>query len=655
VTEDRIDNLEERLLVLRDKAAREGFDVPDEVLDYIAERYAMAQTLKGAIINVQAYASRRGIPVDLDVARLVLDGIRPGREVEPSTDMPPVAPIAEETPAEPGVPLIIPGGVEIEPEPLISVAEPMSVAPEADSLFALEPEAATLGGSDAVAGAPAAEGDALADAMAVLLATPAAGAPATEPEQSQFVAEAPALDEPPLPPAVDAAPATTLFAPPAVPEPAPQPQPEPTPQPAVAPEPHAQPEPVVAPQPAVAAQPEPVSAPEPAVVAPTAPQPAPVPQPTPTATAPSQPAIVWFAPVRTTKKESLVKRAGTILKRAGLAGVISEGDIVAIKLHFGEEGNTGFVNPVFLREVVALVREAGGKPFLTDANTLYRGKRGNAVDHLGCAIHNGFSYATVEAPIIIADGIDGREAVDVPISGFEHFDSVRIGSAAVHADAMIVVTHVKGHEATGFGGAMKNVGMGLGSRSAKQRMHSDLKPQVNAEKCTACGKCVKWCPVEAIVMVDRVATIDYELCYGCGECVAACAFGAIGIQWKTEPDAIQEKIVEHVAGALEGKAGKVAYLSFITNVSPDCDCWHFSDASIVPDVGVVAGTDIVAVDQASYDLVVAARGVPGTRGEGMGSGVDKFTQITGIDGTLGIAYAEKHGLGTRTYTLKTLE
>lgn len=658
MTEDRIDNLEERLLVLRDKAAREGFDVPDEVLDYIAERYAMAQTLKGAIINVQAYASRRGIPVDLDVARLVLDGIRPGRDVEPSPDMPPVAPIAEEPAVVPsGDAVIVPGGVavaaSIAPEPLVSVAEPMSVAPEPDSLFALESEPAS------VADAPVAEADALADAMAVLLATPA-DAPAAPAEESQFVAEAPALDETPLPPAVDAAPATTLFAPPPAPPVAVAP--EPTPEAATAPEPQVAPEPVAAPEPATApgphAAPEPAVAPEPTPVAP-APQPAaaiPAPAPsTPAHAASSQPAIVWFAPVRTTKKESLVKRAGTILKRAGLAGVIAEGDIVAIKLHFGEEGNTGFVNPVFLREVVALVREAGGKPFLTDANTLYRGKRGNAVDHLGCAIHNGFSYATVEAPIIIADGIDGREAVDVPIAGFEHFDSVRIGSAAVHADAMIVVTHVKGHEATGFGGAMKNVGMGLGCRSAKQRMHSDLKPQVNTEKCTACGKCVKWCPVEAIVMVDRVATIDYELCYGCGECVAACAFGAIGIQWKTEPDAIQEKIVEHVAGALEGKAGKVAYLSFITNVSPDCDCWHFSDASIVPDVGVVAGTDIVAVDQASYDLVVGARGVPGTRGEGMGSGVDKFAQITGIDGTLGIAYAEKHGLGTRAYTLKTLE
>jgi hypothetical protein len=351
----------------------------------------------------------------------------------------------------------------------------------------------------------------------------------------------------------------------------------------------------------------------------------------------------------------LVARAGKLLDHAGLSDVIDDGDLVAVKLHFGEEGNTGFVQPIFLREVIARVKEVGGKPFLTDSNTLYRGKRFNAVDHLECAIHNGFGFATVEAPIVIADGLDGRDAVDVPIEGFKHFESVRIGAAAAHADALIAVTHVKGHEATGFGGALKNIGMGLGSRSAKQRMHADFTPHPSAEKCTSCTRCTNWCPVGAITIgPDRVATIDYEICYGCGECVAACPHGAIAIEWKTEPASIQEKIVEHVAGALADKAGKTIYLSFVTNVSPDCDCWAFSDASIVSDIGVLASTDIVAIDQAAYDLVNAASGLPGTRGEGMGAGDDKFQAITGIDGTLGIAYAEERGLGTRRYELVTV-
>ncbi|MDI6691848.1 MAG: DUF362 domain-containing protein [Anaerosomatales bacterium] len=366
-------------------------------------------------------------------------------------------------------------------------------------------------------------------------------------------------------------------------------------------------------------------------------------------------AKVYFTPMRTAMKRSLVTRAGVLLERAGLASTVADGDLVAVKLHFGEAGNTGFVHPVFVREVVRRIKAAGGKPFLTDANTLYRGERSNAVDHIECALHNGFSYATVEAPIVIADGLDGREAVDVAIEG-RHFDSVRIGAAAVHADAMVVVTHVKGHEAAGFGGALKNVGMGLGCRSAKQRMHADFRPEVDAAACRSCGRCVTWCPVSAIVLgPDRVAAVDYQVCYGCGECVAACPYGAIATQWKTTPEALQEKIVEHAAGALKDKRGKVVYLSFVTNVSPDCDCWHFSDAPIVPDIGVLASDDVVAIDQAAYDLVCQAPGLPGTRGEALGPGEDKFTAVTGVDGRHAMRYAETLGLGTREYELVTIE
>jgi len=366
--------------------------------------------------------------------------------------------------------------------------------------------------------------------------------------------------------------------------------------------------------------------------------------------------VVWFAPVRSTKKVSLVKRSGQLLERAGLKDVFAENDFVAIKMHFGEEGNTGFVQPVFVREIVRLVRERGGKPFLTDANTLYSGQRWNAVDHITNAIHHGFSFATVEAPIIIADGLSGAESCEVAIEGFKHFDSVKLGAVAVHADSLVAITHVKGHEATGFGGAIKNVGMGLGCRSAKQRMHSDFKPEVSAEKCTACKRCVNACPVEAIAIgPDRIAVVDYELCYGCGECVASCPSGAIAVQWKTTPEALQEKIVEHVAGMLTGKEGKVIYLSFITDVSPDCDCWSFSDAPVVANIGVLASTDIVAIDQAAYDLIVQANGLPGGRGEGMGPGDDKFTAITGVDGTIAMRYAEEHGLGSRDYELRTFE
>ena len=366
-------------------------------------------------------------------------------------------------------------------------------------------------------------------------------------------------------------------------------------------------------------------------------------------------ATVFHTPMRTPNKRSLIVRLGTMMERAGLKSVVINGDLVAVKLHFGEQGNTGFVRPIFLREVAERVKAAGGKPFLTDANTLYRGQRANAVDHVACAVHNGFAYETVGAPIVIADGLDGREAVDVAIAGFKHFETVRIGAAAVHADALLAVTHFKGHEATGFGGALKNVGMGLGCRSAKQRMHADFSPEVGADTCKACGRCVAWCPVGAVsIGPDRVAVIDRAKCYGCGECVAACPEGSIAVQWKTEPESIQEKIVEHVAGALSGKAGKTLFVSFVTDVSPDCDCWNFSDAPIVPDLGVLCSTDPVAIDQAALDLVASVAGLPGSLGEGMEAGLDKFAEITGIDGTVALAYAERMGLGTRDYELVTV-
>lgn len=553
MADETIHSHDERVRVLRDKARREGIVLPDEVADYLANKFGIVQTLKGALVRLHTTAFVKQVEIDLAFAQEMFAD---------HDDL-------------------------FEPE----------VAAEPQSQPELEPE------------------------------------PTPEPEPVQQWTRSPE------------------------PAPAPEPAPEPEPAPGVAPEPapvaHAEPEsePLGG---LFALEPEPEPTPGPGPV--TAPHTAPAPAATPVAAAPAPLPVVWFAPMRSVKKLSLVMRAGTLLARAGLKSAIDEGDLVAIKLHFGEEGNTGFVQPVFLREVVRCVRESGGKPFLTDANTLYRGKRFNAVEHLECALHNGFSYATVDAPLIIADGLDGRDAVDVPIEGFDHFESVRIGSAAVHADAMVVVTHVKGHEATGFGGALKNVGMGLGCRSAKQRMHADFKPEVTAEKCTACKRCVQWCPVQAIVIgPDRVATIDYETCYGCGECVAACPFGAIAADWKTTPEAIQEKIVEHVAGAVADKAGKVVYLSFVTNVSPDCDCWSFSDASVVADIGVLASTDIVAIDQAAYDLIVSANGLPGGLGEGMGAGTDKFTAITGIDGTHAMRYAEKHGLGSRTYDLRTME
>jgi len=364
------------------------------------------------------------------------------------------------------------------------------------------------------------------------------------------------------------------------------------------------------------------------------------------------PAPVFFAPMKTSQKRSFVERAGIALQKAGLEKVVSEGDYVALKVHVGEAGNSAFVSPIYVREVVKRIKELGGKPFLTDANTLYSGQRSNAVDHIACAIHNGFSYATVEAPFIVADGLKGNSWTEVTVNG-KHCESVRMGLAAVEADAMVVISHVKGHGVAGFGGAIKNLGMGLGSRAAKQRMHSDVLPSVDAEKCTHCYKCIKWCPASAISVdpATRAAVIDHDICYGCGECVAACNYEAIAISWQTDPHSLQEKMIEHTAGIITGKPDKMIYLSFLTDITPECDCWSYSDAPIVPDIGLLASRDMIAIDQAAYDMVTQAVGNAGSDGAGLHAGSDKFTEVSGTDGTHAIAYGEQFGLGTRHYEI----
>jgi len=366
---------------------------------------------------------------------------------------------------------------------------------------------------------------------------------------------------------------------------------------------------------------------------------------------------VQFAPIRSERKRSMLDRIQIALRRAGIEQVISPGDKVAIKVHFGERGNTAFVSPIYTREVVRLVKDLGASPFVTDANTLYSGMRSNAIDHIQCALENGFSYATIGAPIIIADGLSGHDATEVPIVNGRHFDTVKLGSAAVEADAMIVISHVKGHEMAGFGGALKNIGMGLGCRSAKQRMHSGVKPEVQPDKCINCGKCISWCPQHCIATRtyaddSRSSFINQERCIGCGECVAACAYGAIEVNWETDAASFLERMVEHAAGALENKRDKTVFLSFLTNISPDCDCFDMSDAPIVGDIGVLAARDVVAIDQAAYDLVTRAPGLEGSRGEGLEEGEDKFQGIHGTDGTHAMVYAERMGLGTRSYELK---
>jgi len=339
----------------------------------------------------------------------------------------------------------------------------------------------------------------------------------------------------------------------------------------------------------------------------------------------------------------MVEKLSELGESVGLSEVVGRKDLVAIKTHFGEAGNTSFVPVMYLRRLVTTVRELEGKPFVTDACTLYVGSRSNAINYLLTAASNGFTQETLGAPIIIADGLKGQDFVDVEVNG-KIMETVKIASAAVHADVLITVSHLTGHELTAFGCAIKNVGMGLGSRGGKQQMHSDIKPEVNAERCTACAECIRWCPAGAISLAgkgkEKAASIDHAKCIGCGECTVMCFEGAIAVSFASDLGVAQRKIVEYACGVLKGKEKKSIFFNFLMNITPTCDCWDFSNAAVLQDVGIVAGRDIVAVEQASIDLVNEA------------AGRDVFDELyPAAKWPAQLEYAEEMGLGSRDYDL----
>jgi hypothetical protein len=362
---------------------------------------------------------------------------------------------------------------------------------------------------------------------------------------------------------------------------------------------------------------------------------------------------VYFTDMSAKSKRNLLNKTEAIFLKSGIADIIEKGDLVAIKVHFGEYGNIAFIPPPLIRVVVEQVKAKGGKPFLTDANTLYNGTRRNAIDHLETALKNGFSYETVGAPIIIADGLKGHDYVNVPIKG-RHFNEVKISGAVHHADVFIALSHVKGHEVFGFGGAMKNTGMGCGAPAGKQMMHSDMRPRVKEEGCTGCRTCILRCPAGAIVLKENnKAYIDQEICIGCGECVAFCPQHTIPINWKTDEASVQEKTAEFALGVIEPKKGKCGFINFLMNVSPDCDCCSWNDIPLVPNLGIMASKDPVAIDQASLDMVNRAPVIPNSV-LGNKEGIeDKFAALHKHDCTHILTHGEKLGIGSRQYELIT--
>ncbi|MBS6310857.1 MAG: DUF362 domain-containing protein [Firmicutes bacterium] len=360
---------------------------------------------------------------------------------------------------------------------------------------------------------------------------------------------------------------------------------------------------------------------------------------------------VYWADFRADFRENLQQKLTRLMKTAGMGEIDFDKKYVAIKMHFGEPGNLAFLRPNWAKTVADFVKERGGKPFLTDCNTLYVGGRKNGLDHLDTAMLNGFNPMTTGCQVIIADGIKGNDEVEVPVEGGEYVKNAKIGRAVMDADVFISLTHFKGHESAGFGGTLKNIGMGCGSRAGKMEQHNAGKPHVVQKHCVGCKLCTKICAHDAISVQDRKAAIDHSKCVGCGRCIAVCARNAITVNFDESHTNLSRKMSEYAKAVVDGRP--CFHISLIIDVSPNCDCRAENDAAIVPNVGMFASFDPVALDMACVDAVNTQ---PILRGSAADIGdchdQDHFHCIhPDTDWMSCLEHAEKLGLGTREYEL----
>ena len=374
-------------------------------------------------------------------------------------------------------------------------------------------------------------------------------------------------------------------------------------------------------------------------------------------------AKVFFTDFRTKAfGDGLPTKLKKMIKKAGIGDLEMEGRFAAIKLHFGELGNISYLRPNYARAVADVVKELGGKPFLTDCNTMYPGKRKNALEHLECAWENGFTPLTVGCPILIGDGLKGTDDIAVPVVGGEYVKEAKIGRAVMDADIFISLTHFKGHEMTGFGGTIKNIGMGCGSRAGKTEQHSSGKATINEEKCKGCRACIKECANDALHFNEesKKTTVTHDNCVGCGRCLGACNFDAISFDNFSAVEMLNRKMAEYTKAVVDGRPQ--FHISLIVDVSPNCDCHGENDAPILPNIGMFASIDPLALDQACADACLKATPLPGSQlydNMTKQDFVDHHDHFTNSrpesEWRTCLEHAEKIGLGTREYELITVK
>ena len=354
-------------------------------------------------------------------------------------------------------------------------------------------------------------------------------------------------------------------------------------------------------------------------------------------------------------------KLSNLLKASGFCDIDMDGKFVAIKMHFGEHGNLAHLRPQYAKAVVDLVKQMGGKPFLTDCNTMYPGARKNALEHLQCAWENGFSPLSTGCPILIADGLKGTDEVLVPVEGGEYIKEAKIGRAVMDADVFISLNHFKGHNFASLGGALKNIGMGCGSRAGKKEMHSSGQAIINPDLCRGCRRCEANCANGGLVfdVASKKMTIDENKCVGCGNCLGACNFDAIGFVNDSANELLSRRIAEYAKAVVAGRPQ--FHINMLVDISPSCDCHGENDAPILPDIGMLASLDPVAIDQASVDLCQKEEPIHGSmlwdnvHAEGFHDCGNHFNNAhPESDWKSCFEQAEKIGIGSRDYELITI-
>jgi len=361
---------------------------------------------------------------------------------------------------------------------------------------------------------------------------------------------------------------------------------------------------------------------------------------------------VYFWNLKASRRMPFDLRIKKLLKKIELGAMLAPGMLTAVKVHFGEGGTTGFVSPLWIKPIVDFVKKSGARPFLTDTNTLYIGNRGEAVSHHLQAAAHGFDPNVLGAPVVIADGLKSGNERRIVYQG-KIFKEFYLAGDIVDCDFLVNVSHFKGHELAGFGGALKNLAMGCATRQGKMLQHCGLGPRLDPKKCRGCAMCTEVCAPGALVLDAGKVGLDPEKCVGCASCFLACKTGALQINWRTGVDDFLERMTEYAGAVLSLKKDLCVHISYVFNVTPDCDCPGFSDAPVCADIGVLASTDPVAIDQACLDLVDQAQPLfPGRLPDHARPGDDKFGLIhPGTNGRYCLEYASGLGLGSRDYEL----